>query len=432
MNQAKQILSQQKTWFFAFGTGALFIAYGIGYLMMADDHSIQTPKIHVDLPGDKVNPQDIWMNRLESENKLISQKISYLESLILESKKQEEESNKEKEHLQKELSHLKQELQFVSEKAQQKESIIAYKNPIALPVEQSYSNNYQSAPYPNSHNGNLDNLKPFNNELPSDLAFDPISPVIQEPILEPIPEAPIILIAPIQEFSMEEPTDRICHVNKVIPAGTSVKALLVSSVDAICGVFANSDPIPVKLRLLDDGHLPKGVTVKLKGAVIIASAYGNISSERVYMRLERLVQNKPNGKFIETQVAGYVTGEDGKFGVRGLVVDRSAKIVKNAAYSGFLGGISQTLQATVTKKPTDCWNHYNFSTDLVKQGCANGTANAFDMLADYYIRRAEQVQPVIQVGAGRIVDVTFTLGTEVGELHTHDKIQSIRIRSCSP
>jgi conjugal transfer pilus assembly protein TraB len=237
------------------------------------------------------------------------------------------------------------------------------------------------------------------------------------------------LRSPIREVSIGKKQRKVFPVAMRIPSGASARALLVSSVDAVCGVYSNSDPIPVKLRLLDDGHLPKGVEAALKGCLIIGSAFGNISSERVYIRLERLTKVNKEGEAIETEVAGYVSGEDGKFGVRGTVVDRSGKILKNAAASGILGGIAQALQASVARQPVDCWNTYAVGVDSAKKGVANGTSSAFDLLADYYIRRAEQVQPVLQVNAGRIVDITFTHGFEMGDLHTKEKIGEVRARS---
>jgi conjugal transfer pilus assembly protein TraB len=144
------------------------------------------------------------------------------------------------------------------------------------------------------------------------------------------------------------------------------------------------------------------------------------------MRLERLTQVDAKGNAIETEVVGYVSGEDGKFGVRGTVIDRSAKIVKNAAASGFLGGIGQVLQASVTRNSVDSWNTYSIGKNAAAKGAANGTSSAFDMLAEYYIKRAEQVQPVLQVNAGRIVDITFTHGFAMGDLHIKEKLREIR------
>ena len=43
-----------------------------------------------------------------------------------------------------------------------------------------------------------------------------------------------------------------------------------------------------------------------------------------------------------------------------------------------------------------------------------GVSGAFDKLADYYIKRAEQLQPVVIVNAGRIVNIVFSKGSRYG------------------
>jgi conjugal transfer pilus assembly protein TraB len=185
------------------------------------------------------------------------------------------------------------------------------------------------------------------------------------------------------------------------------------------------------LRILDDGHLPQGVLAKVKNGLILASAYGDISTERVYMRLERLTKVQPNGEFVETEITGFVSGEDGKYGVRGQVVDKSACLVANAAYSGFFSGVSQflntTMVASLSNSSCGCGGN-PFGWELLEGSGLQGTTNAFDMLADYYIQRAEQIVPVIEVTAGRVVDITFTHKAELGDLCTQDKVRQIRTR----
>ena len=51
------------------------------------------------------------------------------------------------------------------------------------------------------------------------------------------------------------------------------------------------------------------------------------------------------------------------------------------------------------------------------------------MLTNYYIKRAEQIRPVIKASAGRIVDVTFIHNAELGDLHVQDRVR--QIRECS-
>lgn len=375
--KSKNILRKQKKTFIVLVGTVVTITCGISYFMLNNkkyNPSLSQPKSHIDLPGDKINPQDLWMNRVESQNTLIDQKIKFLEEMLLQTKKQEEVNEKEKRDLRQEVAQLRQQLKETSTK-------------------------------PNK---------------PSDPFFE-----LQQEVV------PLPVCASLVEFCIEEPAEKIGSVHKSIPAGTTVKALLVSSVDADCGTYSSSDPIPIKLRLLDDGHLPKGVDVNLKGAILIGSAFGNISSERVYMRLERLTHVNPDGKFIETEVAGYVSGEDGKYGVRGTVVDKSGKIITNAAISGLFSEAGQILQSAVGNYRIG--NYLNTNNQPVNaplaQGAIGGTSNAFDMLADYYIQRAEMVKPVIQVTAGRIVDVTFTHGADLGDLHTHAKVKTLR-ESC--
>ena len=52
---------------------------------------------------------------------------------------------------------------------------------------------------------------------------------------------------------------------------------------------------------------------------------------------------------------------------------------------------------------------------LIKQSAANGVGGALDKYTDFYIKRAEQMQPVIQVAAGRHVDLVFTQGLDFAD-----------------
>ncbi|MHB1910421.1 MAG: hypothetical protein ACYCQJ_16370, partial [Nitrososphaerales archaeon] len=49
-----------------------------------------------------------------------------------------------------------------------------------------------------------------------------------------------------------------------------------------------------------------------------------------------------------------------------------------------------------------------------------------DRLSKYYIDRAEQLQPVIQVAAGRKVDIVFTEGVSIGESEVKKALANVR------
>ncbi len=234
---------------------------------------------------------------------------------------------------------------------------------------------------------------------------------------------------PVEEWQDREPPLKIWeaadkkeakNVLFEIPAGTVVKAVLVSGADCSVAVQKPTGPNMILLRPLDNGRLPRNVRVPLKGSIIIGNAIGDISSERVYVRAERLTLVERSGSFVETEVSAYVSGEDGREGLRGVVVDRSGQIITRAAFAAFLQGIGQTVEATlnnqvIEKLAETTKDQTILNVDLLRSSALQGGSTALNKLADYYIKRAEQLQPAIQIAAGRVVDVVFTKTVKIGE-----------------
>lgn len=212
------------------------------------------------------------------------------------------------------------------------------------------------------------------------------------------------------------------HVAFEIPAGTVVKAVLVSGADCSVAVQKPTGPNMVLLRPLDNGHLPRNVRVPLKGSVIIGSAIGDISSERVYIRAERMSLIERDGAFSETDLSAYISGEDGREGMRGVVVDRSGQIVARAAFAAFLQGASQGAQTALQTKAFEHMSQKVPGLEGLHYGPIQGTTTALNKMTDYYIKRAEQLQPAIQIAAGRVVDVIFTKSVKIGEKDLKKKL----------
>lgn len=210
-------------------------------------------------------------------------------------------------------------------------------------------------------------------------------------------------------------------VDNTIPAGAFAKAVLLGGVDASASIQASSDPRPALLRIMDPGTLPRKFHSDLKGCHALAACYGDVSSERVFMRLEKLTcTERKTGEIVEVKVHGYVAGEDGRTGVRGSVVDRAGESMRNALMGGFLSGLGEFLSQShnpVTFSPISglAQGTPMGMKDMLKAGAGKGVNNALDKYADFYIKRAEQVQPVIQVAAGRQVDIVFTEGISLEE-----------------
>jgi conjugal transfer pilus assembly protein TraB len=205
--------------------------------------------------------------------------------------------------------------------------------------------------------------------------------------------------------------------DNTLPAGAFAQAILLGGVDASTSIQAASDPRPILLRLINPGTLPRRFKSDLAGCHVLAASYGDLSSERVYMRLEKLgcVERK-TGEIIEMNIQGYVAGEDGKAGIRGSIVDKSGATMRNAMIGGFVSSIGKFLgqaRTPILVSPNGLAQNAPLNVDdIFKQSAANGVGGALDKYADFYIKRAEQMQPVIQVAAGRQVDIVFTHGID--------------------
>lgn len=236
----------------------------------------------------------------------------------------------------------------------------------------------------------------------------------QNPIPAP-PEKKLTVIdmsAPVkdQEASIEK------AVTNYLPAGSFVTATLLSGVDAPTGGQADSNPLPVLLRLVDDGQMPNFFRSYVEDCHVTGSTIGYLSSERAHIRLEKLSCILKSGKIIEHNVKGYVTGEDGKAGLRGRVVEKQGALLSRAAAAGFLGGYGDALgNAANVTTVSAAGTETSINPDLIMEaGLAQGGGDAMTRLADYYMKRANDTFPIIEVDAKRIVEIIFTEGVDFG------------------
>lgn len=190
---------------------------------------------------------------------------------------------------------------------------------------------------------------------------------------------------------------------------------------ASTSVGSVSDPQPIHMEMTDYGNLPRGFKTDLKRCFLIGSAYGDLASERVFMRLETLscIERKSE-EVIELKVDGYVSGEDGANGMRGQIVDKSGPAMRNAFMGGFLSGIGGFLadknSGSTQISPMGMTSQQALNaSELLKGGAGKGVGNAMEKMADFYIKRAEQLQPVIEIEPGRDIDVVFKAGFDMNQ-----------------
>jgi conjugal transfer pilus assembly protein TraB len=199
---------------------------------------------------------------------------------------------------------------------------------------------------------------------------------------------------------------------RYLPSGAFTRAVLLGGLDAPTGGQAQRNPQPVLLRLADNAILPNQFRARVKECFIVGAGYGDVSSERAYIRTESLSCVTRDGTAIDVPVKGYVAGEDGKAGMRGRLVSKQGQILANALLAGVASGIGHAFTQSATTLSVSPLGTTS-SVDPGKQleaGLGTGVGKALDRLAQYYISLAEKVFPVIEIDAGRSVDVVLTQG----------------------
>ncbi|SPR03006.1 conjugal transfer protein [Orientia tsutsugamushi str. Gilliam] len=214
------------------------------------------------------------------------------------------------------------------------------------------------------------------------------------------------------------------NVENYVTSGSSARAVLLTGVVVGTGTNSSSSPEPIVLQLLDTAILyNKYKTDQIKNAILIGSCNGEMSSERAKCRIETLSVVNNQGDIIEKKVEGWLIGEDGRSGIKGIVVDKSSNIASMAALNGVFSSIAKFLQSKAIKPdmlPTlnlvAGGQQQEFQIgDALQSGAYAGASNAFDKLADFAIKRADSMSPVVLIASGRVIDVVFKKGFDLCE-----------------
>lgn len=202
-------------------------------------------------------------------------------------------------------------------------------------------------------------------------------------------------------------------VNSFLPVGFT-RAVLLGGLAAPTGGQAQSNPVPVLLRMADFSVLPNGYRAMVKDCLVVGEGYGEHSAERAYIRATLLSCVMRDGQVLEVPIKGSVFGEDGMNGMMGKLVTKQGAILGNALLAGIASGIGQGIaqasQVTTTTALGAVSTPNTEANSILKQGFGTGVGKALDRLAQYYINLAERTFPVIEVLPGRIVDVVIQQG----------------------
>jgi hypothetical protein len=224
-------------------------------------------------------------------------------------------------------------------------------------------------------------------------------------------------------------TDIAKTSDNYIRAGSVVRGILLSGVRAATGTTAASDPVPMLIGLRESETIGSG---QLKECYVIASGYGDLSSESIKVRPETLsCVNKNNKEIVTTSVVGFIADGDGTAGLKGKVEENTGGFVGLSALGSTISGLSAAVmpERGRTINENGIVEQALGKAKRLERGFLGGGSKSMDQLSQYYLERAKQLQPYIFVAAKRAVDVVFTDDIKIG---VHEKRKDLKRRKAVP
>lgn len=193
-----------------------------------------------------------------------------------------------------------------------------------------------------------------------------------------------------------------------IPTGSIFTGTMLNGLDAPTGRQASSQPIPVLVRVKHEAILPSRFRSDVREAFLLGAGFGDLSSERAYIRAERLSMILRDGSVIDIPLRAAAVGPDGKTGVRGRVVSKQGAVIGKALLSGMADGISRAFGGTQIGGGTN-----GEDVDLTGAAFGGGASSGLDRIASYFLAQAEAMYPVVEIDGGRELSFILLEGVEL-------------------
>ena len=201
-----------------------------------------------------------------------------------------------------------------------------------------------------------------------------------------------------------------------------VKAKILTGVDVPEG---RTYPV---LMVLDYSYVaPNDHKIDLSGCFMIAKAEGDLSTERVQMQPTKMSCVSKHGKMFERAVKGFVADDkDNSFAMQGKVQSKQGRVASMAFLASVIEGVGKAVQATQTTQSTNAFGGTQsaMTGDAEKYVVAGGAANAASMVAQWYLKQAQNLAPTVSVGSGR--DVWIVMSEKVSLPEEYFKKEGVK------
>ena len=232
-------------------------------------------------------------------------------------------------------------------------------------------------------------------------------------------QQPLPSIRSISDESVQNTTEDQDDPRPYLTTGSILTGYLITGVDAPTSESTKQNPFPALIRVKKEAVLPNYRRMNdVRECFVTAGGYGDMSSERAYFRGETLSCVREDGSVIETKLESYVTGEDGKAGLKGRLVSKQGQLLARSMMAGFAEGVSKAFDVNpvpVISTSSNGQQDYNqvMSSEALQGAGIKGISNSMTRLADFYMKLADQMHPIIEITAGRSVEIIVTKGTKL-------------------
>ncbi len=373
----------------------------VGVVMLKDDskenESKKARELKAKIEATKlVNEDDmvksVWMNDvsedvalvnqssndMQNENKELKEKIANIETMLRE-QKIEKRSEKEEDT--------------------KKQDTIFGKFPM---------------PFTKNENGKM--VMPVDKDIPVERKIEPIVTKLSDSLN-------------LQEYKKEVKSDEgkqnedVEEEKEYIPTGSISKVRLLNGFDAPTMAAAKTNPLPILMKITDMSILPNKYKYDLRECFVVGEGYGDLASERVYIRTNNISCISKSGKQVDMPFKAMASGEDGKVGLRGRVVSKQGAALARTIIAGFVGSVGsafggqgQSIADSSSALTGGVVSGASTNLDTkatLESGIYKGFGNAANKLSDFYLKLADQTAPVIEIDSNRHIELITTARTEL-------------------
>lgn len=242
------------------------------------ESAIKAENVHLADASRTVSPQDAWLSDAEVRLKAQDEELKALTELFEELKQDQENLRAENETLKSELS------------AQPRDKVL--EEALAAKAIDDRQPEQSGALFPRVQTAHpsIQNNNSWSSNAQTSM---PAEPLLNKHQISLTPKSSTK--TDWQEKSLKN----------YLPTGSYVKAVILSGAMASAAVKSQADPLPVLFRITGNAITANRQEIDLSGCTVTGEAYGDISSERAFVRLHDMTCSKNADKVIETKVEGY-------------------------------------------------------------------------------------------------------------------------------